>query len=158
MTQDSNTGRTEADRRKAIIDPDSILQSQLYFDVERGQTVVVSKGEGWGVLGPDGDDRTWEVHDARSDEFFGAITHRAKKARMRIGGRYINLDDVPDEVRQKTTKMGLCPACQRETATDDPEREMTVFASPDGSEGWAECDQGRGHRYPVTEVLFRVEQ
>lgn len=156
MSSSERVERLEADRREALRDPDSTFDAQLYFDVERGYSVTISKGDGWGLTGPDGDSRKWKIRDARSDEWIGTITHGTKKARMHAGGRYVNLDDVPESVRVRKTRTGLCPTCKREEATDEPEREMTLYVSPDETDGWAECDQGRGHRHPISEVLVRV--
>lgn len=139
--------RPEASRRKALKNPDSLLQAQFYFDVDRRETVYVRQ------VSQNNTDE-WVVADPCTGAPLEEISKGQKDARTDAGGRYINLEDVPDDVRQFRTRRGICPSCKREAATDDPEREMTLFVSPDGTDGWVECDQGRGHRYPPTEVVL----
>lgn len=138
----------KADRRKALQDPDSTFQAQFYFDTERMETVSVEQASSSNT-------DQWDVYSVTGGRIEG-ISKGTKDGRMAIDGRYINLEDVPDDVRRFEEAVGICPTCANEEATEDPERDLTLFVSPDRTEGWVECDQDRGHRHEITEVLIRA--
>jgi hypothetical protein len=134
-------------KREAAVQSDGDFKSLLVFDLERQHSVTVET---------DSSKRRWQVRDARFDNHFESIGDNEKAVRMAEGGRYVNLEDVPDDVRVKETRTGICPSC-KEDSTAEAERELTVFVSPDGTDGWADCDRDCGHRHAISEVLLRVE-
>ncbi|WP_135807423.1 hypothetical protein [Halorussus marinus] len=145
----ASAGRRPKAERRTAVDPTSRLQAQLYYDADRGHSVCVERLRAR-------DATTWVVRDARTDEVLERISKGVKRYRMGPGGPFLNLEDAPEDIRTLRTETGLCPVCRRDPATNDAERDLTVYANPAGTDGWADCDQDRCHRTEITEVLIRV--